>query len=894
MKILKPDTLALMYRTLRFARRDSLAIGMIAGFRFGHASLDALLPENLLWPVVTEALGRDAILDEGYPKPAGEYKVYGAAHAPAGTEVTQQRVAVTVGALSKALIVSGDRQFSGAGSITAAKAYSRMPITPATAFGGEGYDDNPSGKGVAAIVDETGVQRWPLPNVETEARRLAVRGEQIAPAGFWGFDMTAPLRQQYLGACDERWLKQDWPNLPADTRPELFLGAPPDQRLPGYFAGDEAFTLDNLHPRERRLRGALPALRARCFVNLRTPDGESLREVQTRAETLWLFPELECGVVLYRALADIADTDGADVLHLMAEWERMQDAPLPFEHYREQFHARVAEAKGAEPLEPLAPVTAAQTQAPDALAVSLPAVALPAAAANDPALAAQPHLAVAQQLADGLNVESRARMAQHNLTEADLARFLQPEAPERTLTLPEVEQMAARLEAESRARMQQYNLTDADIARFMEPETETVPTLAEIGKLADVVKAQALSLMQQHNLSAADVARALPAEGTAGAMPLPFTTGDSTAALATLAGALAPLVKPPSPPALALPGADADAAASARTLSRDDVIARHAARASLGGYDLTCVDLSKLDLSGADFTGAILDKTSFKGSLLADANFTQALLPNADFSECDLQRARFSRASASKSVFANADLQGAQLNEGDFTGADLSGSKLMNAELSGAVFDQAKLAGADASACRAEGTSFTDGDLAGAKFNGARLKSASFSGSRLAACDFTASACRETEFYAADAQQAVFTDADLGHSRADAASCFDDARFTRTRLERAAWDGVQIRRASFERAVIDHADLSNAQAQATRFGASSAKGARFVKADLSGADLDAVNLFGGSLRRAELKGARLRQANLYGVDFEGTQPTVASLEGSNIDRTILQFRPPVI
>jgi len=38
----------------------------------------------------------------------------------------------------------------------------------------------------------------------------------------------------------------------------------------------------------------------------------------------------------------------------------------------------------------------------------------------------------------------------------------------------------------------------------------------------------------------------------------------------------------------------------------------------------------------------------------------------------------------------------------------------------------------------------------------------------------------------------------------------------------------------------------------------------------------------------------MRKANLYGVDFEGTQPTIASLEGSNIERTILQYRPPVI
>jgi uncharacterized protein YjbI with pentapeptide repeats len=892
MKILKPDNLALVYRSLRFARRDTLAIGMIAGFRFEQAGLGGLMPENALWPIVMQALGKDAILDEGYPKPVGEYRIHGAAYAPAGTEVAQQRVAVVIGAMSKALIVSGDRQFDARGAISAAKPYARMPIEPATAFGGAGYADNPRGKGFAEIVNADGTRSWPLPNVENETRRVASRGEQIAPAGFWGFDMAAPLRQQHLGACDERWLKQDWPHLPADTRPELFQSAPPDQRLPGYFAGDERFTLDNLHPHARRLQGALPALRARCFANLRSPGGEALRELQTRAETVWLFPELECGAVLYRALAEVADADGSDVLHVMAEWEPMNEAPLPFEHYRERFRQQLAEAQGIAPAS-VAAVAPAQPEAvtvPPVAAASSVALA-PAAAAASPAQAAAPHLATAHGWADGLDAESRARMQQYNLTDADLARFLKAEAPERSYTLAEVEQMAAQLNVESRARMQQHNLIDADLARFLEPEApERVPTLAEIGKMADDVKAQARALMQQHNLTDADVMRLLPAETVAGVAPTSASGEDPVSAFAALRAQL----KPPALPQPELPVVKPEGMQLAQVLTREDVIARHAARESLAGCDLSGLDLSKLDLPGADFSGALLDKTSFAGSRLADANFTQAMLHGADLSEADLQRARFPKSSAAAAVFTKADLRGAQLDQGDFTGADFSSSKLNDAGLSGAIFDQAKLAGVDASACRAERASFTDGDLSGAKFNGAVLVAASFSGSHLAGSDFSASACRQAEFYGADAPQAVFTDADLSHSRADAKTRFDDARFTRTRLDRAAWDGVQLRRASFERAVVDHADFSNAQAQAARFGASSAKGARFDKADLSGADLDAVNLFGGSLRKSNLQGTLLRQANLYGVDFDGTQPTVASLEGSIIDHTILQFRPPVL
>ncbi|GJH09608.1 DUF2169 domain-containing protein [Caballeronia novacaledonica] len=880
MKILKPDNLALVYRGLRLARRDVLSIGMIAGFRFDDAGLDGLMPETDVWAAVAGALGKNAILDEGYPKPVGEYLIHGAAHAPAGTQVVQQRVSARIGTLGKSLVVSGERRFNALGLISAATPYTQMPIEPATAFGGTGCADNPAGKGYAEIDNADGTRVWPLPNVEGETRRIASRGDRAAPAGFWGFGSDAPFRRQHLGACDERWLKSEWPHLPSDTRPEFFLSAPSDQRLPGYFTGDERFEIVNMHPRASVLKGVLPRLRSRCFVNA----NDTLTEVAAHAETLWLFPELECGVVLYRALANIADTDASQVTHVMAEWERQGDAPLPFEHYRDVFRERIAVAvparaaaavEPAEAAEPLAmPVAAA---APQAAVVSFDASALSAV----------------QTQTAALNNESRALMAKFGKTDADIAPYLKDAAPERVPTLAEVKASVAELNAETRALMQKYGVKDADAARYLnQPEADA--SAADLPGMLARLQAETQQRLRDAGLSEADVRRQLASRPEL-AETLPHLAPPGVVSAADFAALAALAAKPPAPaiemPAIDMPEAEAPAVVQ---LTREDVIARHAARASLANYDLSGVDLSKLDLSGADFSGAVLDKTSFAGSRLADADFTRALLHGADLSETDLQRARFTQSSAAASTFAKADLRGAQLADADFTGADCSASKLNQADLRGAIFDQSKLAGADLSACRAHHASFTDADLSGAKFIGADLVAASFSGSGLAGCDFSAAACRQAEFYGAHAQQAVFTDADLSQSRADAKTCFDDARFTRTRLVRAAWDGVQVRRASFERAVIDHADLGNAQAQAARFGASSAKGARFDKADLSGADLDAVNLFGGSLRKSNLKGTLLRHANLYGVDFDGAQPTLASLEGSNIDCTILQFRPPVI
>jgi uncharacterized protein YjbI with pentapeptide repeats len=881
MKILKPDDLALVYRSLRFAGRNMLSLGMIAGFRMTTDRTVAMMSEPQLWAAVAGALGADKILDEGFPKPSAEYLVYAAACAPVSSEVEQMRVSAHVGAMKKSLIVSGDRHFDRIGQISAARPYTRMPITPATAFGGEGCPDNPQGKGFVELVTAEGTRCWPLPNVESERHRIASRGERTGPAGFWPMDVTSPMRQRHFGKFDDRWLREDWPGLPSDTQLECFLTAPEDQRLSGFFLGGERFVLENMHPVNRALEGTLPPLRARCFIKA---AGGSLSELGARAETVWLFPEHEFGVVLYRAVADVSDPDAEEVTHVMTAWEPMDIARLSFDHYLDAFRAQTEAVLTALPPQEDPVTDAAPSAAVSAVQATVP-VALDASAFD-----------VVKAQAAELDRHTNALLAKHGTTRAQAEAWLPDTLPESELSFAEIQIKVDELNAQTRAVMKKHGLTDADVERYTN-QSEPEANAADLPRLIARLQAETRQRLEDSGLSEADVMRELRsrpelAETLSSLAPPGVVSGADFAALAALAA------KPPAPvsaalaaPDIAMPAADTPAVVQ---LTRDDVIARHAARASLAGYDLSNIDLSKLDLSGADFTGAILDKASFKGSRLADANFTQALLPDADFSECDLQRARFTKASASKSVFAEADLQGARLSDGDFTGADLSAAKLMNADLSRAIFDQAKLTGVDASMCRAESAGFTGSDLSAANFHGANLKAASFSGSRLSAGDFSSSACRDAEFYGADASQTQFADADLSHSRADAKTCFDDARFTRTRLDRAAWEGVQIRRASFERAVIDHADLSHAQAQATRFGASSAKGARLDKADLSGADLDGVDLFGGSLRRAALEGARLRHANLYGVNFDGTQPSIASLEGSNIDRTILQFRPPVI
>ena len=149
MKIIKPATVALLYRTLRFEQRDLLSIGMLAMFPLESANIQALAAEADLWKFSEQALGKATVLDAALPKPRGEWFAYGAAYAPNRKAVPLLSTLVDIGGARKELYVFGDRHFNDFGGITQAVPFIRMPIDAAHAYGGPGVAANPSGIGAA-------------------------------------------------------------------------------------------------------------------------------------------------------------------------------------------------------------------------------------------------------------------------------------------------------------------------------------------------------------------------------------------------------------------------------------------------------------------------------------------------------------------------------------------------------------------------------------------------------------------------------------------------------------------------------------------------------------------------------------------------------------------------
>ena len=160
MKTIKPQKLSVMFRVFEHRGRKLFVPTIMLAFPL--SAPEVMLHEVVLWKTIAAELGQGATLDEMMFKPNAEALLTGRAFAPNGTAAKSCMVRMQVGAVDKRLVVHGDRHWKN-GQATAARPFVDMPLTWQNAFGGEGFGDNPAGKGAAASV-VNGKRLLPLPN----------------------------------------------------------------------------------------------------------------------------------------------------------------------------------------------------------------------------------------------------------------------------------------------------------------------------------------------------------------------------------------------------------------------------------------------------------------------------------------------------------------------------------------------------------------------------------------------------------------------------------------------------------------------------------------------------------------------------------------------------------
>ena len=147
MKIIKPQTLGLLYKPYGFSGRNYFVVSAIGFFRLG-AENPRFLTENLQWPHVVASLPIGQVLDEVMPKQQAEVLLLGNAYSLNKKPVAQVQVNLCVegvqGAtgIKKSLCVTGDREWqSGLLSrrvVTNPKPFTQMSLD----YGRAQYDES--------------------------------------------------------------------------------------------------------------------------------------------------------------------------------------------------------------------------------------------------------------------------------------------------------------------------------------------------------------------------------------------------------------------------------------------------------------------------------------------------------------------------------------------------------------------------------------------------------------------------------------------------------------------------------------------------------------------------------------------------------------------------------
>jgi hypothetical protein len=218
----------------------------------------------------------DAVL----PKLTTDVVLLGHAHAPA-PRTTQVEVSLRVGALSRQVLVLGDRvwdTFMGSASMSHPLPFEQMPLTYERAYGGWDRGDperpvaeprNPVGTGFIAQPSRTRCDGIRLPNLEDPHHRIRHPRDRPAPAGLGFIAPHWQPRLQLAGTHDEAWQQQRFPLAPLDFNPRYHNAAHPELQSPAFLVGGEP--LEILHASSRGpLRFQLPTYRFEGVVMLRS------------------------------------------------------------------------------------------------------------------------------------------------------------------------------------------------------------------------------------------------------------------------------------------------------------------------------------------------------------------------------------------------------------------------------------------------------------------------------------------------------------------------------------------------------------------------------------------------------------------------------------------------
>ncbi|MEM9692771.1 MAG: DUF2169 domain-containing protein, partial [Myxococcota bacterium] len=756
MKVVKPHRLGFLSRVMTVdGRRYQLAI---TGMTYVPLSAPrALGMEIALWKDVAEHIP-GGMLDEGNAKPRGEVLVCGSAFAPDGRSVpvVMTRLSVQRGdevLVDKRVAVQGDRIWRHGGA-SEPEPFSEMPIDWHRAFGGDGFERNPKGKGAVELEDGTERVR-PLPNVEDPDRLVTSPQDRPEPAGYGPLDLTWPQRFRFAGTVyDDAWRRERFPGPALDFDPQLFQAALPDQQIDGWFRGDETIRVEGMHP-GGTVEGTLEPLVVKALVTQASPEQPEpaalSHEVVLHLETVVVLPTVERAILLYRGLLPVASDDADDVVHLMLAAEDPAH-PKSKQHYQQVLERRLDKERGAlfsmrdEDLMP--PGEQGWTAKPDygdmVEKTKLDHRALKKAERGRKAKLAE---AKRELLEAGFEVPD-------DFEGPDTPAIVDPYDVDAVLKV--VEEMEAKSQAlEAEAKENESRMKEEARAAFAEAgmdwDAEEEKALAQAGGPPDFRADEQLVMLHDMARIAAEGGMAMEDLERDLLDPQYETMLRDLEERVTRAYVEFAHVMPPAPPRSEAEAQRLRVILTASLDADEPVAGRNLSRADLAGMDLRGADLSGAFLEGARLGEANLSGANLRGAVLARADLTDTDLSGANLTDCNLGATRLVRT----------DLSGANLTRTVLMKCELEGALLHGARFDGVDFLEVVFSHADFSQCEAKQALFLQTDLRGVNFVGAHLVEARFLQVDLRGVDFTGATLTRAQFIQCAGDESVFDGASL-------------------------------------------------------------------------------------------------------------------------------------
>ncbi|MBF7729562.1 DUF2169 family type VI secretion system accessory protein [Pseudomonas sp. N040] len=820
--------------------------------------------------------------DHGLQKSRGSFAVHGSAYALSANQQQGMAVRASLGPLSKTLHVFPPRQWRKGLTGWSAESIGQtgtLPLDWQHAYGAKDYPDNP--EGVGYIADPDKAEGLPLPQIEDPRRPLRAPGEKLLPASLLPLPPQSSERMAFLGTCDERWKKQRAPFLPLDTDPRWFDEVAQDQCTQGYWAGNEAWSVAGMHPQLAEVSGRLPGLRPRLFVQRRAlaeapslpkdqPAIEPIEEARLELDTVWLFPDAERVLLLYRTTLRVTDIDGEDLAALGVGVERSGEPGKSSEQWIAELWPQAAALAVEAPPADLPPPPDVEKIKAEMLAKMQ--AALDARYASFAEKQAKV-FAQAQQMAakGGITIEPSLLKPVQAPNLAEIAKSLPVERP---VFDPAAHKAAleAKLANTKSAAMQQFEqaakkmgmdpqamLAQAEAHRASVPPVDPVTAVDRL----DLPPKQKAEL---HNRVTTQVAK--------------FNTGmaDLKTKLATQSATIA-AARPKLPALSGLP------TLKPRIVwTRELLEASHKAEEKLDGERFIDLDLSGIDLSGGVLQNCTFENCQFKGAKLTTGLFSSGRFTNCDFTQADLQQALFDSSTFKACTFTQAKLAKASLNavhaeKSPFDGADLTQALAARAQFVDSAF---------------AGATLPEGDFAGARWqrcdlSGVNLQEANLAKAQLHACPLDNADLRRAALPASSWSQVSGTavnlsDANLQNWRIDQGCCLpalnlNNANLTKASLQYAGLQNATLRGANLTKALFSRCDLSHADGYHAN-----ASSADFTGSNLSHSSWLGANFLEARLRKVSLSNADLRGSNLHGLNSEGAHGNAVRLDDALMTR----------